>query len=139
MPIRTPDETLHPVFSPSGCGFRGLIRVMPNITCLLYLSATDTDRPTHLPRRWFRVACVSYDPDYETYFDRLGRKQCYPELRTLRSAMRYAMREARTIEGMGLPARIWGPLPRHADSGHIHIAVLAARSGQVKSGRPRDS
>ena len=77
------------------------------------------------PRRWFRVGCVSYDPDYETYFGRLGRKQRHPEFRTRKSAMRYSLMEVRTIEGMGFPARIWGPLPRHADSGHIHIAVLA--------------
>ena len=79
-------------------------------------------------RRWFRVGCVSYDPDYETYFGLLGRKQRHPEFRTRKPAMRYAMREVRTIEGMGLPARIWGPLPRHADSGHIHVAVLATHS-----------
>ena len=71
------------------------------------------------------MGCVSYDLDYETYFGRLGRKQRHPEFRTRKSAMKYAMREVRTIEGMGLPAKIWGPLPHHADSGHIHIVVLA--------------
>ena len=101
---------------------------MPNITCLMYLSATEAEGSAPLARRWFMVACVSYDPDYETYFGRLGRKQRHPEFRTRRSAMRYAMREVRTIEGMGLPARIWGPLPRHADSGHIHVAVLTTYS-----------
>ena len=101
---------------------------MPNIMCLLYLSATDTDSPAHLPRRWFRVGCVSYDPEYETYFGRLGRGQRHPQFRNRKSAMRYAMREVRTIEEMGFPAKIWCPLPRHADSGHIHVAVLATRS-----------
>ena len=71
---------------------------------------------------------MSYDPDYETYFGRLGRKQHHPEFRTRKSAIRYDMREVRTLEGMGRPARIWGPLPRHTDSGHIHVAVLTTHS-----------
>ena len=71
------------------------------------------------------MGCVSYDPQYETYFGRLGRRQKHPAFRKRESAMRYATMEVRTLEGMGLPAKIWGPLPRHADSGHIHIAVLA--------------
>ena len=99
---------------------------MPYITCLLYLSATDTDGPAHLLRRWFRVACVSYDPDCETYFGRLGRRQKHPAFRKRGPALRYANEEVSILEGMGLSARIWGPLPRHADSGHIHIAVLAS-------------
>jgi hypothetical protein len=78
------------------------------------------------PRRWFRVACVTYDDaDYETYFGRLGTRQRHPEFRTRTSAMRYAIRELRAIRGLGLPTRIWAPLPRHADSGHIHIVALA--------------
>ncbi len=38
------------------------------------------------------MGCVSYDPDHETYFGRLGRKQRHPEFRSRRSAMRYAVR-----------------------------------------------
>lgn len=30
------------------------------------------------------------------------------------------------IEMRGSPARVWAPLPRHADRGHIHVAALAA-------------
>ena len=71
------------------------------------------------------MACVSYDPNYETYFGRLGRGQRHPAFRKRESALRYAMKEVRTLEEMGLSARIWGPLPRHADSRHIHIAALA--------------
>lgn len=71
------------------------------------------------------MGCVSYDPEYETYFCWLGRRQKHPAFRKRESAMRYAMMEVRTLEEMELPAKIWGPLPRHADSGHIRIAVLA--------------
>ena len=78
-----------------------------------------------MPRRWFRITCVSYDPDYETYFGRLGKGQRHPEFRGRKSALRYAMGELRKIEALGFQAKIWGPLPRHADSGHIHIVVLA--------------
>jgi hypothetical protein len=79
-----------------------------------------------MPRRWFRVACVTYDDDeFETYLGRLGRRQRHPEFRTRKSALKYAARELRTISDMGLPAKIWAPLPSHADSGHIHIVVLA--------------
>ena len=80
---------------------------------------------------------MSYDQDYETYFGRLGRRQRQPEFRTRKSAMRHAIREVRTIEGMGFPARVWGPLPRHADSGHIHIVVLATYS-QVRKAFPSE-
>ena len=48
-----------------------------------------------------------------------------------------SMREVRTNEGMGLPAKIWGPLPRHADSGHIHVAVLTSY-GQVRKPFPSE-
>jgi len=68
---------------------------------------------------------VSYDPDYETYFGRLGRRKRHPAFRSRKSALAYAMRELHAVEALGLPAKIWGPLPHHADSGHIHIAALA--------------
>jgi hypothetical protein len=68
---------------------------------------------------------VSYDPEYETYFGRLGRRQRHPAVRSRKSALAYAMRELNAVEALGLPAKIWGPLPHHADSGHIHIVALA--------------
>ena len=34
------------------------------------------------------------------------------------------MKEVRKVESMGFHAKIWGPLPQHADSGHIHVVVL---------------
>lgn len=72
------------------------------------------------------MACVTYDDDeYETYFGRLGPRQRRPTFRTRNQAMRYAARELQTIRTLGLPARIWAPLPNHADSHHVHIAALA--------------
>ena len=68
---------------------------------------------------------MSYDPDYETYFGRLRRRQRHPEFRSRRPALRYAMTQLRKIEALGVQAKIWGPLPRHVYSGHIHIVVLA--------------
>jgi hypothetical protein len=67
---------------------------------------------------------VSYDPDYETYFGRLGKRQRHPAFQSRKSALRYATRELHVIEALGFPAKIWRPLPHHSDSGHIHIAAL---------------
>ena len=80
---------------------------------------------------------MSYDPDYETYFGRLGRRQRHPVFRSQKQALRYATRELHAIEALGFPAKIWGPLPRHADSGHIHIVVLATY-GQVRNAFPSE-
>ena len=68
---------------------------------------------------------MSYDLDYETYFGRLGRGQRHPEFRGRKAALRYAMGELRKIEALGFQAKIWVPLPCHAEGGHIHIVVLA--------------
>jgi len=68
---------------------------------------------------------VSYDPEYETYFGRLGRRQGHPAFRNRKSALRHALRELHAIEALGFHAKVWGPLPHHSDSGHIHIVALA--------------
>ena len=35
-----------------------------------------------------------------------------------------AEKEIRTIQEMGVKAKIWQPLPTHRDSGHIHIVAF---------------
>jgi hypothetical protein len=79
-------------------------------------------------RRWIRVACVSYDDDYETYSGRLSRSQRHPILQTREEALRAARREIQSIEKLGFEARIWAPLHRHKDSGHVHVVALLKRS-----------
>lgn len=83
-------------------------------------------RRSNLPRRWFRVACISYDSDYMTYLGRLRGNQPHPIFRKRRTALLHAQLEIRAIEKMGVSARIWQPLPAHRDSGHIHIVALVA-------------
>lgn len=75
-------------------------------------------------RRWFRVACFSYDPDYVTYLGKLGRDQPHPIFKSRKNAITLARREINAIQRMGVEAKIWRPLPIHQDSGHIHIVAL---------------
>ncbi len=75
-------------------------------------------------RRWVRVACISYDSDYVTYLGRLGKDQPHPVVEDRRKALLRAEREIRTIQKIGIEARIWRPLLVHRDSGHIHIVAL---------------
>jgi hypothetical protein len=75
-------------------------------------------------RRWTRVACVSYDPEYETYLGRLDKEQPHPVFKSRKTAVRHARREIGSIQKMGFKAKVWSPLPMHRDSSHIHIVVL---------------
>ena len=81
-----------------------------------------------MARRWFRVACFSYDPDYVTYVGRLGKAQRHPVFKSRRTAVAHAEREISAIRKMGFDARIWSPLPDHGDSGHVHIVALVEGS-----------
>jgi hypothetical protein len=90
---------------------------MPTIMGLDYLSTTEVAggpcEGGESPRRWFSVGCVSYEPDYKTYFGRRERRQRHPTFRGRKPALRYAMKEIRKFFGgqhsqstsPGLPAR----------------------------------
>ncbi len=74
-----------------------------------------------------RVACVSYTRGYETYLGRLNRRQPHPVFGRKEEALEFAQKEIMKIESMGVKAKIWAPLPRHKDSGHIHIVALTSQ------------
>lgn len=76
---------------------------------------------------------MSYDPDYVTYSGRLGKDQPHPIFRERRTALFRAEKEIRTIQEMGVKAKIWQPLPTHRDSGHIHIVALITPAQLKKS------
>jgi hypothetical protein len=43
----------------------------------------------------------------------------------LKAALKFAMSEIHAIERIGMPAKVWNPLPGHAHGGHVHIVALA--------------
>lgn len=79
-------------------------------------------------RRWVRVACVSYDPDYWSYTGRLGKNQSKRVYKNRNEARSHAEREIDSIQKLGINAKIWKPLLAHRNSGHIHIVALVTPS-----------
>ena len=79
-------------------------------------------------RRWRFWTCILYgrsDPTGLREYERDIFEPC-----SKRSAVQRAKRVIRRLKRQyGIPAKIYAPLPEHANSGHVHVLALISRNG----------